>query len=67
MKTSILAVEKVTMNFGSFAALHNVSVEFSDDKMLEGGLRIGYRTDNQPRSDASETRTETSLEIGALF
>ncbi len=21
------------------------SVEFSDDKMLEGGLRVGYRTD----------------------
>jgi branched-chain amino acid transport system ATP-binding protein len=26
-------VEKVTMNFGSFAALHNVSVEFSDDRL----------------------------------
>ena len=33
MKTPILAVEKVTMNFGSFAALHNVSVEFSDDRL----------------------------------
>ncbi len=33
MKTPILSVEKITMNFGSFVALHNVSADFGDDRL----------------------------------
>jgi hypothetical protein len=43
------------------------SVEFSDDKLLEGGLRIGYRTDRYDFAGFVRNITNESRRFGIDF